>query len=104
MRLTGWRRLGIIASVLWFLVGFYWGNETGLGYGKTALEIYSVCINEPNLVHFPYCSDQFHILYTGMTATHWQLAWAYGLVPIPFGWLLAWLVIVLIRWVRRGFH
>src|SRR5262245_57540869 len=46
MRLNGWQRIGIVASVVWMIVGGMWGNEVGLRQGDYVGEAYVRCLAE----------------------------------------------------------
>lgn len=37
MRLSGWQRVGVALSVVWLLLGGYWGNSAGLHRGDFAV-------------------------------------------------------------------
>jgi hypothetical protein len=103
MKINGWHRLGVLASGLWFVTGFFWGNSVGLGYGKVADIIYDSCTHETN-VDWAACNAEFNRVYTSSISSHWQLAWIYALVPIVLGWLAVYTILALARWVRRGFQ
>jgi hypothetical protein len=44
MRLNGWQRIGIVASVVWVFVGGFWGNQIGFSQGDYVREAYRQCL------------------------------------------------------------
>jgi hypothetical protein len=117
MRLNGWQRTGIAISVAWFLVGGFLGNNAAINEATklTNLQEHN-CIAvaraglhlnggdpEPfELVYTP-CREQFEKNYLHNVKGHWWAALISGLAPIPLGWLVAWGLIALYRWIRAGF-
>jgi len=105
MRLSGWQRLGIVLSVLWlagvFGYAFWHHKNEQQTYPRNVL---AVC--------FEYiapkggdCQDLYE-----KTRREWQLIpfdWRnptiLGVGPLPFIWLGGWLMLIVIRWVRRGY-
>src|SRR5579863_8618609 len=39
-----WRRVGVVLSFVWLLVGGYWGNSAGLHRGDFAVKQFIVCM------------------------------------------------------------
>ncbi len=103
MRLNGWQRIGVVASIVWLLYGAYVGNEHGLHQGDWARDVYQACVDEPRANHED-CSQQFDRNWRSATQYHWEYAALYGLVPIPFGWLSVYSLLFLSRWIRSGFR
>lgn len=102
MKLNGWHRLGIIASVLWILIGGCCGNESAFRQGDAAVDAYIRCSDLPYIPD-SRCSAEFQTDYAAATADHWLVAAIYAFVPVVLAWLLAWIILALTRWVRRGF-
>jgi hypothetical protein len=50
LRLNGWQRIGVIASVLWAIGGAFWGNNIRLREGDWVLEEYRACLHAPHSV------------------------------------------------------
>jgi hypothetical protein len=103
MGLSGWQRVGIVLSVVWLLVGGYWGNSMGLHKGDFAVTQFTVCMENsgsPNNAS-GVCLDQFDKDYAGAIKDHWREALIVGIVPIPVAWLLVYGLIGLVR--RRRF-
>jgi hypothetical protein len=99
MGLSGWQRVGIVLSVVWLLVGGYWGNSMGLHKGDFAVTQFTVCMENsgsPNNAS-GVCLDQFDKDYAGAIKDHWREALIVGIVPIPVAWLLVYGLIGLVR-------
>lgn len=106
MRLNGWKRIGIVASVVWVLGGFIftYHYETKSDV-DLAIMAYSNCrsvltqdeprIEECNRRESDVLNDLLPYVKLGAAVV--------ALVPIPFGWGLVYLIIFVVRWVRRGF-
>lgn len=101
--LNGWQRIGVIVSVIWFFYGFYWGNEQGLHQGEWVSVRREVCLGLPN-ANFAACDQEFNRDWPVAIAHHWDYALFFGLVPIPLGWIVAYAIVAIVRWVRRGFQ
>jgi hypothetical protein len=113
MRVGGWQRVGIVASVVWFVVGGLIGNHLALEEaGRRTTVEFDSCVNA-NKKQFgeygPYdqvwtpCWQQHGNLYSRNAEGHWWIALLFALTPIPIGWLIGWLLIGTGRWIRRGF-
>ena len=103
MGLSGWRRVGVVLSIVWLLIGGYWGNSMGLHKGDFAVTQFTVCMENsgsPNNAS-GVCLHQFDKDYAGAIKDHWREALIVGIVPIPVAWLLVYGLIGLAR--RRRF-
>jgi hypothetical protein len=103
MGLSGWQRVGIALSVVWLLVGGYWGNSMGLHKGDFAVTQFTVCMENSGAPDNAsgVCLVQFDKDYAGAIKDHWREALIVGIVPIPVAWLLVYGLIGLVR--RRRF-
>lgn len=101
-RLNGWQRIGAVLSVLWALVGFFWGNEIGLHEGDWAEQAERIC-SEARNADLNACMVQFDKDWTQAIKYHWDYAFILSLVPIPLAWFLAYGIVRLTRWIRAGF-
>lgn len=91
MRQGKWRRAGIALSILWLLIGGYWGNSTGLHRGDFAVAAFRHCtVNSasPGNAGGP-CLMQFEKDYAQAIRGHWRDAFAVGVLPILIAWLMA---------------
>lgn len=103
MRLNGWQRIGVIASGAWGVVGFVIGDSIGMHGGDLAQDEFSDCLASPS-GDYDACLAHFKVAYAAGIDGHWLTAALWALVPILFGWLAAWTIVALVRWVRRGFN
>lgn len=105
MHLNGWHRLGIVFSVIWLFVGGLWGNSLGIHEGDWVANRYQFCLEhdaEPHMPNSTQCQAAFEKDWPEAIKYHWWEALIVAVVPIPLAWLLAYGLIALIRWIRRG--
>jgi hypothetical protein len=115
-RLSGWQRVGIIASVLWALGA---GLVTRIHDARHAQQeyefVYNTCIDQKRAQQadstkplsketVSECQKEGGELYQLVLASSWENVAIVALVPIPLGWLLVYAVVWIWRWVRRGFN
>ena len=108
MRLNGWVRIGLIASVAWIFIGGYLGNASVIDQARDA-----VATKSRNCNLYPdgaaprnsraECDRQVTAAWDSAVKYHWEAAAVVALVPIPVAWLLVWGLVSLVRWVRAGF-
>jgi TIR domain len=101
---VGWRRTGIVASIVWIFVGYFLGNNVEVDAGRRWYDMaYEICkVGGSKNIH------QCHVEASEDAGRlHWNNAWQSGavaaIVPIPLVWLLVWIVFRLSRWIRQGF-
>jgi hypothetical protein len=107
MRLNGWQRLGVVASVMWaigaFLVGIS-GENRAWSYYKVCMRIVG---DDDDAVRRSKAVDRCGVRYKNdaPAAIREQQAQAAftALVPIPFAWFFTCVGIWIVRWIRRGF-
>ena len=112
-RLNGWQRIGIVASVCWFIVGGLWINSLVIGeLGAPATAAYRACLEArsiqpdgtvPRDTDWGPCSERFKRDYVAAVADHWRWAAFFTLTPIPIVWLIVYGLIALVRWIKAGF-
>jgi hypothetical protein len=91
MSRSGWRRVGVVLSVVWLLAGGYWGNSRGLHKGDFAVTEFTACMaNSSNPGNASgACLNRFNTDYAEAIKDHWRDALLVGIVPILAAWLLA---------------
>lgn len=106
VKLNGWKRLGIIASVVWILgAGICTFVVVDDARIKTASGFTLRCEEAPDgsLRGSAEC-DKLSTDYLAETGNEpWIEAAVVAFVPVPLGWGFAYLVLFLLRWVKRGF-
>lgn len=105
MKINGWQRIGVVASVLWALGGGVYEGKRRLQYAD---DFYSNTMDRicPQRDSFSECMQQAGKTYEYMRAFngHDVLEILFvSIVPVVAGWLLAYLSIMAFRWVKVGF-
>lgn len=103
-RLSGWQRIGLIASVIWFLYAAITGRLKQVeSVGQIHHAQLSLCAPEM----LPSCLDSAHRVHAELL----QLTPAgvidllvVSIAPVAAGWLFAWIAIGLYKWVEAGFQ
>lgn len=110
----GIKRLGIIASIVWVVVGGFWTRSIVIDeLGRFALYHYRSCLADrsyhddhvPKDTDWTPCQKQFEadwqrdVTNIGLNAGNA----IYTFVPLVLAWLVAYIVLWLGRWVWAGF-
>ena len=106
VKLNGWKRLGIIASVIWILcAGVYTFKVVDDALVTTASGFTLRCEEAPDgsLQGSAKCDELSTDYLAGTIYEPWIAAAVVAFVPVPLGWGLTYLVLFLVRWVKRGF-
>ena len=109
MKTTVAQRAGIVASVAWLLVGFSWSfNDETNRATNFAANIPHICEQQRDRDRTEAWSKPDHCwdtyakdfdVFGGHRVADGLFA---GLAPIPFGWLIAFLIVRIGRWIRYG--
>lgn len=105
MRLSGWQRLGVIATGIYFIVGvFYWQHQEFSASMREARAPYNDCIKENGTAKVQKdCNEVWGQAYLSETAGDWSNALWLTILPIPLFWIFGLGSGAAVRWVRRGF-
>jgi hypothetical protein len=109
MRLGGWTRIGIVLTMAWVIFGFFYveeqEREVQQGYMN---RLYKTCTEDEvkrGNFDFKPCMD-FTIKHA--TENHpKQSKWrslGQALFPVPFVWIFVYVVVLIARWIVRGFR
>lgn len=114
----GWRRIGIVLSVLWF-VGFplyqlFSDHSRNLGLYEAQTAACRHALMEDRLSgeeqlssRYRKCLDDANLLLRmaddGLLTTGLPLFAFFGSVMIFLAWLIVWGLVAVVRWVNRGF-
>ncbi len=111
VKVNGWKRIGIIASVVWILgVWVYTYDSEVNNASKTIASIHVAC--DSNLAGktgdawttgFNDCDKQANDSLAEADANARLKAALFAFIPVPPGWGFTYLILFLIRWVKRGF-
>lgn len=104
--MNGWKRVGIIASVIWVLgAGICTVTVVDNALVKTASGFTLRCEEAPDgsLRGSAKC-DELSTDYLAETRNEpWIEAAIVAFVPVPMGWGITYLVLFLAGWIKRGF-
>lgn len=111
MRLNGWQRIGVILSVLWALGAAWYQRDSDIHRAEGAFHVaYQIChdIQDGATLRGKELNPE---KCTAEGERSWALAlegtWAgvafVSMAPIPAGWIGAYLLRAIWRWVRTGF-
>jgi hypothetical protein len=115
IKLNGWQRIGVVLSVIWFIgfaayTAYIWNDEEHKYWSADQADIFSEATNEclrRSEVDYWLDSAKWHATYDKCLyeahARYIAKMFALNFGVIVFGWLAAWLGIVVTRWIRRGF-
>jgi hypothetical protein len=112
MKLSGWKRIGIIVSVVWVVgAGIYTYdseiNRSSDSIANTHVRCDSYLADYKDEgareAAFQRCNKEADDS-LALALTNARLEGALvALVPVPLGWGFTYLVLLLVRWVKRGF-
>ncbi len=97
-KLNGWKRIGVIASVIWILGA---GAYTYVSESTSEVIASIQCETKPGFgdeAAFLRCVKNAHDS-LGVA----EVVALAAFVPVPLGWGFVYLVLFLVRWVKRGF-
>lgn len=105
IKINGWKRLGIIASVVWVIGAYFYTLNAAMERNISLnVEIENSCAevhrDEPNDPCFQEAVDSAMRQLPGER----EEAAIVALLPVPVAWGVTYLVLFLVRWVRRGFQ
>ena len=111
MKLNGWQRAGVVATVLWALIGGFLFWRDGRAPQENLFRAnYARCIDfglKMTDTERERCSEAaeraFHAELSATTKEFWQFVPFVIAIPALIVWGLISLAIVTLRWVRKGF-
>jgi hypothetical protein len=97
-----------VLSILWALGAWLYVENAAVNAARDAKTVYTdLCTRhkeENNDFDVKPCFDQGHDIYQTTFGDWSAWAWPVALVPIPIVWLLVYIVVWTVRWIRRGFQ
>lgn len=110
-KLNGWKRIGIIVSIVWIL---WCGIETYSSQIDTRSDLIAVihasCDNglmgktgDDWKVGFQKCDKEEDDSLALARKNALLMGAIFAFVPVPFGWGFIYLLLFLLRWVKHGF-
>ena len=106
MKLNGWQRIGIVASVAWAIGAYVHTFDTEY---SAALGIYNMiyddCVKDSSgqVGGSDHCKQTLTASLDESYVGSREAAALFAVVPIPLGWGFVYLVLFLVRWIKRGF-
>lgn len=105
MKLNGWKRIGIVASIIWAAGAYVYTFEA---HDKADLWVSSELTQNCIAAHQGAdpdnkCFTEGEQNYERMVPGEREEAALDALAPIPLGWGLAYLALFIFLWIKRGF-
>ena len=102
MRLNGWQRIGVVLSVAWAIGAAVYVRNSKIETGRALASInYQLCTATEHTNSD--CSRKLSEDLKSAIEPYWVNVAFYSLAPILAGWIVAYLILGIFRWVRRGF-
>jgi hypothetical protein len=99
---NGWKRIGVVVPVSWVLVaGLYTASNTLDSRIKWAAYLTTSC--EESRGASAECDSRSTDSLKGVTSEAWTMGAIVAFTPVPFAWGFTYLILFLVRWIRRGF-
>lgn len=103
-KLNGWQRIGVILSILWMLGAAIQTRNEQIEHARKMLDLNSTLCASMTHLECLSISNSKYTADLAVDAFKLMEILIYALAPMLFGWLFAWLAIVVYRWVRVGFQ
>jgi hypothetical protein len=106
-KLNGWERIGVILSVIWIPYGFFKVSGAALDDATASVsQRLRQCVENSPVELESKCKASFDHDWPIAVANshHWLWGIAGALIPILLGWLFAWGLVLLFKWVVAGFR
>ena len=103
-KLNGWKRLGVVLSVIWMPIGLFYGSGQAIeGATWQVSGALRACL-ERNASGMDTCDAAYTKDWAVAVAQshHWWWGIAGAVIPIVVCWLLAWALVATVRWVMAG--
>ena len=110
-KLDGWKRIGIIVSVVWILGAAVLTYDSATDHASEAIaSIHVAC--DSNLAGktgdawttgFGECNKQADDSLAEAITNARLTAALFAFIPVPLGWGFVYLILFLVAWVKRGF-
>lgn len=112
LKLNGWRRIGVIASVAWVLGAYSYVSGRDVSKETNSAASFDVSCevtlplrsgSQQRRAWNKECEKRADDILALETANDNTKEGEVALIPVPLGWGFAYLVLFLARWIRRGF-
>jgi hypothetical protein len=103
MRLNGWQRIGIVLSIVWAVgAAIHTRNAEVATWERLASTGYTLCM-EAKQADYAKCSAEMSATLMKAYDPYWPNIGFAALAPVLAGWIVAYLLLWIFRWVKRGF-
>lgn len=103
-KLNGWKRIGVIVSVVWILgAGIYTDKVVESSVIENASEQTLSCEAAHNWVGSGECDKRSTDYLANHNYDALTTAASVAFIPVPLGWGFVYLILYLVTWVKRGF-
>lgn len=104
MRLNGWQRIGIVASIAWALGAAIYVRNLQIDSGnRFATTMYTHCMDvtkaDPGFCLRKFGDD----LKVGFTP-NWEIVAFYAIAPVLAAWIAIYAIVGIVRWIKKGFE
>ena len=104
MRLNGWQRIGIVLSIVWAVGAAIHTRNDELDTWKRGTSLdYTLCMAGKQ-VDWPKCLAELTATLKKGSDPYWSNIAFAAFGPVLAGWIVAYLLLWIFRWVRRGFE
>jgi len=105
VKLSGWKRIGIVISVMW-IVGsvFFYTPESNLRTLITDAHVQCDELRGNTKAGFDACNKEADDAFAKIRPTERLELAIVAFVPVPLGWGFVYLVLFVVRWVKSGFQ
>lgn len=103
MKINGWQRIGVVASALWAVGAAIY--ERG-GQVRAATAFHQSALNNCLPEFTGACIDMAHANYRDLLSLNFGYVSNIVFIaigPVLAGWVLAYLLVKIVRWVKAGF-
>lgn len=106
--INGWKRIGVVASVAWAIGAYIHVFDTVYGEGqRISIESDKICddsaYNGGTSESVEQCDIDMNKSLDEDRHVSAEYAAFGAVLPIPIGWGFAYLLIFIVRWIKRGF-
>jgi hypothetical protein len=105
-KLNMWHRLGIVASVLWCVGAAIWQRQSDIASARAMSGLgYRLCTEaaaSKGNYDFSSCEQKFSQAYQLYLGGSWGNVAIVAIVPVIFGWFVAYLLVWIARWILAG--
>jgi len=103
-KLNGWKRVGVVLSVLWMPVGLLMGSSEAIDNATWLIGATLESCLKADGSDWAKCNATYGKAWPGAVAQshHWLWGIAGAIIPVVICWLLAWALVAIVRWVIAG--